>query len=578
MRPSYRPESPPQPQPYRTQVLDHLSLVAGMFEELGITEVIDQAPKQDPEMRIVTAGHAVKAMVLNGLGFINQQLYLVPHFFQNKPISRLIAPGIQASHLNDDTLGRALDTLYDFGVTALDCLIAATAATRLGLTPKFRHLDTTSFHVDGRYNSAQPPDEQVVHITQGYSRDHRPDLNQVMLELVVEHQAGIPVLMQPLSGNSHDGKAFGQVVSDHIAQLHPTAPPSYLVADSALYSAENLQKLAEPSLKWITRVPATLHEAQAVLAQADPQTMAPLTEGYRYHVVPSSYGGVAQRWVLIYSEPRQPQAQRTVDKQWLKQSDREVKAFQTLCRTAFACEADAQQALAHFAHDLQATFLHDSTICPTPQYKKRGRPGPGTQPDQIVSHIVGALASRIAARQALVDQHSCFILATNELDEVQLPALEVLAGYKGQAYAEQGVRFLKDPQFLASSLYLKKPERIMALLMVMTVCLLVYAALEYRIRQALRAQQETFPEQKGRRVQNPTARWVFHYFVGIHVLYVPQQGPIVINLAEEHQHLLQLLGKRYTWFAQFIAVCSSSILAEALCRSSPFSGQSREKR
>ena len=68
MRPSYRPESPPQPQAYRTQVLDHLGLVAGMFEELGITEGIDRAPKQDPDMRIVTAGHAVKAMVLNGLG------------------------------------------------------------------------------------------------------------------------------------------------------------------------------------------------------------------------------------------------------------------------------------------------------------------------------------------------------------------------------------------------------------------------------------------------------------------------------------------------------------------------------
>src|SRR5262247_3765269 len=80
-------------------------------------------------------------------------LYLVPHFFQNKPLSRLIAPGIQASHLNDDTLGRALDTLYETGVTALYSLIAATAARRLGLTPTFSHLDTTSFHVDGRYNS-----------------------------------------------------------------------------------------------------------------------------------------------------------------------------------------------------------------------------------------------------------------------------------------------------------------------------------------------------------------------------------------------------------------------------------------
>ena len=86
-------------------------------------------------MRIVTAGHAVKAMVLNGLGFVNQQLYLVPHFFQNKPISRLIAPAIQASHLNDDTLGRALDTLYAYGVTELYSLIAATAAKRLGLAP-----------------------------------------------------------------------------------------------------------------------------------------------------------------------------------------------------------------------------------------------------------------------------------------------------------------------------------------------------------------------------------------------------------------------------------------------------------
>jgi len=205
-----------------------------MFEELGITEVIDKATKQDPEMRIVTAGHAVKAMVLNGLGFINQQLYLVPHFFQNKPISRLIAPGIQASHLNDDTLGRALDTLSAFGVTALSGLIATTAATRLGLTPPCRHLDTTSVHVDGRSNSAQPPDEQVVHITQGASREHRPDLNQGMLALVVEHPAGIPVLMPPLRGTRHDGTAFGPGSSDHRAPLHTSATPTSLVADSAL--------------------------------------------------------------------------------------------------------------------------------------------------------------------------------------------------------------------------------------------------------------------------------------------------------------------------------------------------------
>jgi transposase len=369
-----------------------------------------------------------------------------------------------------------------------------------------------------------------------------------MLELVVEHQAGIPVRMQPLRGQSHDGTVFGQVVSDHMAQLHTTSNPTSLVADSALESAENRHKLADTSRTWLTRVPAPLTEAQEVLAQAQPATMAPLQEGSRYAVLASQYGGVAQRWGLIYSEHRQPQAQRTVDKQWRKQSDQEAKAFKRLCRTAFACETEAQQALSRFVAGLQTTFLHDSTVCPTPHYGKRGRPGPGAQPAQFVYHLAGALASRPTERRARVDHQSCLILATNELDESQLSSQAVLDGYKGQAQAERGVRFLKAPQFLASSLYLKKPERIMALLMVMTVCLLVYAALEYRIRTTLKDKGATFPDQKGRRSQNPTARWVFHYFVGIHVLHSPGQPYIVLNLTEEHLHLLQLLGKRYAWF------------------------------
>ena len=84
----------------------------------------------------------------------------------------------------------------------------------------------------------------------------------------------------------------------------------------------------------------------------------------------------------------------------------------------------------------------------------------------------------------------------------------------------------------------------MALLMTMTVCLLVYAAWEYRIRTALKDHGATLPDPKGQPTQTPTARWVFHYFVGIHLLFIPQQWPIVINLTEAHQHLRQLLGKR----------------------------------
>jgi transposase len=531
-----------------TEVLDHLGLVAGMFDELGIGDVLDRVLQHTPETRIVTVGSAVKAMVLNGLGFVTQQLYLVPRFFQNKPTQRLIAPGVDAQHLHDDTLGRTLDMLYAYGVTELYSLIAATAAQRLGLAPTFAHLDSTSFHVDGRYNSAEEPDAEVIHITRGYSRDHRPDLNQVMLDLIVEHQAGIPLLMKPLSGNSSDVQDFGQVVTEHIKQLQTTHGTTYLVADSALYSAENLQKLGETGIMWITRVPATVTEAQEALAQAHPDTMAPLVEDYRYQVLASTYGGVTQRWILYYSAHRRPQAQRNVDKHWLQQSEAEAKAFQKLCRMAFACAADAQQALTTFAHGLQAASVHEGTIYSRPRYGKRGRPGQDTTPVQVVYQITGALTSSLAAHDALIAPQSCFILATNELDAHRLPPQALLAGYKGQQHVERGFRFLKDPRFLASSLYLKKPERIMALLMVMTVCLLVYAALEYRIRKALKDHDATFPNQKGQPVQNPTARWVFQYFVGIHLLRIRGEGAFVLNLNDQHQHLLRLLGRSYEAF------------------------------
>jgi hypothetical protein len=98
---------------------------------------------------------------------------------------------------------------------------------------------------------------------------------------------------------------------------------------------------------------------------------------------------------------------------------------------------------------------------------------------------------------------------------------------------------------LAASLYLKTPERSMALLMSMTVCLVVYAALESRLRTALKDHGATVPDQKGQPVQNPTARWIFHYVVGIHRRSVSGQWPLVLNLPEEHGNLLKLLGQPY---------------------------------
>ena len=83
------------------------------------------------------------------------------------------------------------------------------------------------------------------------------------------------------------------------------------------------------------------------------------------------------------------------------------------------------------------------------------------------------------------------------------------ADYKNQQKVERGFRFLKDPMFLASSVCLKSPKRIMALTMVMTVCLLVYAGLEHRMRKSLVDSGPYFPSQIGKIIRNPTIRWVF---------------------------------------------------------------------
>jgi transposase len=193
-----------------------------MFDALGSGAVIDQAPQQHPELRDLTVGEAVTAMVLQGLGCMHQALSLVPRFFQHTPTDRLLAPRMAPAQRNDDALGRALDTLYAEGVTDLYRLMAATAAERRGLAPRLTPLDRTSVHVDGRSNSGEAPEAQVVHLTRGDSREHRPDFNHVMLELSVEQQAGSPLLMTPLRGHSREAQHVGEVVRTQVQPWQTT--------------------------------------------------------------------------------------------------------------------------------------------------------------------------------------------------------------------------------------------------------------------------------------------------------------------------------------------------------------------
>lgn len=530
--------------PYSSYNLDHLGLIAGMVDELGLPELIDTVIKQDHEQRQVSVGTCVKAMILNGLGFVNRALYLMPHFFKDKPVERLLGEGVVAEYLNDDALGRALDAIYAYGPEALYGQLTAQAVKRLGLSCKVGHIDTSSFHVDGAYNSGQEDvSEGVIHITQGYSRDHRPDLNQLVLQLICEHQAGIPLWMDALSGNSSDKASFRETLNAHLEQLRGGVGLSLIVADSALYTAKTLQDLG--SFPWITRVPETVGGTRELILAVSGEWLETRPER-AYMELGTHYAGVKQRWLVVYTRAAHGRAEPTVNKQHLKQSQAEYKVFKTLTKRSFACAADAEAALAHLQKTLKVVALHDPRIVEMNNFKGKGRPRKGQIPDAVNYRIEADVASVLETRRRKIQQKSCFIIASNQLEEAQLSHEEMLDYYTpGQQKVEHGFRFLKDPWFMANTLFLKSPKRIMALMMIMTLCLLIYGALEYRIRQSLQQRQQTFPTQLGTTTAKPTARWVFQFFAGIHVLLIDSCREVILNCNEYHCQLLNLLGERY---------------------------------
>ncbi|MBH8575388.1 DUF4277 domain-containing protein, partial [Nostocaceae cyanobacterium CENA369] len=91
--------------------LDHLGIVAGIIDEIELVDQINKILGQHPQEK-VSAGQAVKAMILNGLGFVSGTLYMFPKYMDGYACENLLGEGILPEYLNDDRLGRVLDQLY----------------------------------------------------------------------------------------------------------------------------------------------------------------------------------------------------------------------------------------------------------------------------------------------------------------------------------------------------------------------------------------------------------------------------------------------------------------------------------
>ncbi|MCF7928667.1 MAG: IS1634 family transposase [Spirochaetales bacterium] len=524
------------------KLLQHLGIVAGICKEIGIAEKIDELVERPK--RKVSVGKATEAMIVNALGFTGRALYLTPQFYKSRPTELLLGEGIKAEDLHDDSLGTALEALYEEGITELFYKVASQALKRYGIEHRFVHLDSTTFSLHGAYESEEGTEDQphVVDITKGYSKDNAPDLNQVVLSMMTTYASSIPVWIEALSGNSNDKVSFRKSIKEYRNQFNEKELP-YFVADGALYTKETLKEL--DGVKWVTRVPETIGKAKEHILAVDREQMSDFGNGYSVKEVKNTYGDVDQRWLLVFSEQAYERENTTLEKNIEKASEENGKKLWHLSNKPFACEADALDAAKTFEKKLRyhtLTYHVERKL----HYGKKGRPSANEEPAGESWYIRGELEKDIEAIERKRAFKGMFIIATNESDPEKLSAKQLLEVYKSQGISvERGFRFLKDPMFYAESMYLKSPKRIMALLMVMALSLLVYALAERKLRSALKEQGETIKNQKGKSYNNPTIRWIFQIFENVLLFTFEDERRtenMVMNMDEDHNTIVRCLG------------------------------------
>ncbi len=457
----------------------------------------------------MSVGTATVAMILNGLGFSNRRLYLVSQFFATKPVEHLLGPGITAERLHDDCLGRTLDWLYAHDPTTLFAGIARQARQRFGVAARQVHVDTTSFSVSGEYapDAVEADDEaQVVAVTYGYSRDHRDDLKQWMLALATTRQGDIPLYLQALDGNASDKVSLVAAVEALGEQLRGEGETPLFVADSGLYSAQNMARLGKAHVRWISRVPETSGEAKQAVRQAD--------EAVWQHEGALCWAAVdttpeGERWVVVRTTEGEQRARATLTRKAERTRAEWEKTLWHLSAQRFACAPDAQAALTKHLTKCPEWLTVSAQVVAHPTPTRPGRPRKDTVPDGAVWQVEARVALDAAALERAARRQACFLVATNVCDPERLADQELIQTYKDQHSVERGFAFLKDPLFLASSVFVKKRERIVALSLVMVLCLLVYRLAEHRLRERLAATGQTVPNQLSKPTDRPTLRWIF---------------------------------------------------------------------
>lgn len=519
--------------------IDHLGIVAGLIDEIGIVKIINNKLGVDVREKI-SAGTVVKSILINGLGFVSRPLYLFSQFFEDKAVEKLLGDGIKTEYINDDKIGRVMDELYKYGLNNIFIEVILEVIKKFEIEIKYSHLDATSFHLDGEYQSEDLPGkeeeiikERAIIINKGYSRDHRPDLKQCVLDLITTQDGDLPLFVRVGDGNEADKAVFGKILVEFTKQIEFD---SILVCDSALYSQENLTLIQH--LNWITRVPMTLKKAKELIQNVEIEEITDEErkkrshlhlEGYRWKEEIVTYGGIKQTWLIVLSEKRQKSDLEKLEKKLKQEEEQSKKLLKEIQSEEFEHPQAARYKLKAINKKLRFLEITEVELIETCSKKNK-----------TTYKIIGVAQKKNEEIARRTKEAGRFILATNLVEEKKLEPSEILITYKNQQSSERGFRFLKDPLFFADSFFVEKPERIETMLFLMSFCLLVYNLGQRELRNCLKRAKVGIKNQLGKLTERPTLRWIFQVFQGIHLVTFNQVKQIV-NLTEERRFILSFL-------------------------------------
>jgi transposase len=504
-------------------------------------------------------------------------LYKVGQRLEERGMLELLQPELTRASLHDYRLGHILDALFAANLNKVFSAIGLKALEVYALPTPWLHQDTTTIALYGAY-AEEPKTPRAPRPAYGHSKDGRDDLKQVLLSLGVSGDGGIPLRLGVRDGNRSDSVETPVAIEECLALGLDGVRG--IVADSKAYSRRTLGLCLERGVGIVTLVPRTCAIRQELEAWGGQQLALPLLvekpgrtkdeAPRRWHgqsmvrqvEVEYSGGRVAQepvRFVVVHASQLAQQQTQTYAAGQAKEADVVADHVRQVQARWFACEADAEAAIAEYEHRgpgrrgrrPQAWRYHAvryRVVADTRRTRRahRGRPAKTEPPPMEAGYRLVVEAERLAKPE---EDNGWTVLATT-LSAAACPDAEVLQAYHEQhTTVEPGFRWIKNPAAI-SPVWLEKPERIAALAMLTVVGLLVASIIQRQVRLYLQTHDQQLPGNKGM-TATPTAAVMLALFAHVTMIQfevADQQIAQIYGVQPHHLLICDALGLDHAWY------------------------------